>query len=230
MISNIAFDSRLVQWFRNTVSYLRLLDCERQAMKMTTGRPGRPREFDIDDATRDAMEVFWQHGFHATSLPDLIEGMGLTRGSIYKAYEDKRSIYLAALDMFIEMRLERLEKALSKTDKRAAIREVLRSAAKQTAAEAGRKGSFSTAATIEMIPIDADVEERLSDFYGVVEAQLEAAIDAGKRDGSIGSSVPSPHIARLIVCTLEGLSVLGKLGPAERSNQRIANIIMDLLD
>ncbi len=199
-------------------------------MKVATGRPGRPREFDIEEATRDAMEVFWRHGYHATSLPDLIEGMGLTRGSIYKAYEDKRSIYLAALDAFIDIRLDRIEKMLTKSDKRAALREVLRLAAKDGSGDAGQKGSFSTAATIEMVPLDPDVEERLVDYYGTVEKMLADAVEAGKRDGSIGSSMPSATIARLLVCTLEGMTVLGKLGPAERANQKFANAVLALLD
>ncbi len=199
-------------------------------MKVTTGRPGRPREFDIEDATRDAMEVFWQNGFHATSLPDLIEGMGLTRGSIYKAYDDKRSIYLAALDTFIDMRLDRVEKILSKPDKRAAIRELLRVTAKETASSTGRKGCFSTAATIEMVPIDPDVEERLSDHYATMEALLTKSIDTGKRDGDITASMPSASIARFLVCTIEGMAVLGKLGPTERNNQKFTNVVMTLLD
>ncbi len=199
-------------------------------MKATTGRPGRPREFDIDDATRDAMEVFWQNGFHATSLPHLMEGMGLTRGSIYKAYEDKRSIYLAALDTYTEMRLERLETILARPDKRAAIREVLRVTAKETAASIGRKGCFSTAATLEMVSTDPGVEERLSDYYGSMEQLLTGAIAAGKEDGSVTSQMPNTSIARCLVCMVSGMAVLGKLGPTERSNQKFINVVMTLLD
>ena len=199
-------------------------------MRVSTGRPGRPREFDIDDATRDAMEVFWQNGFHATSLPDLIEGMGLTRGSIYKAYEDKRSIYLAALDTFIDMRLERLENILAKSDKRAAIKELLRVTAKETAGAVGRKGCFSTAATIEMASVDVEVERRLSDFYATMESLLTAALDAGKHDGDITSPLSSASIARFLVCTIEGMNVLGKLGPSDRNNQKFGNMVMALLD
>ena len=199
-------------------------------MRVATGRPGRPREFDIEDATRDAMEVFWRHGFHATSLPDLIEGMGLTRGSIYKAYDDKRSIYLAALDTFIDLRLDRLQKTLSKADKRLALRDVLRMAAKETASALGRKGCFTTSATIEMAQIDREVEERLAGMYASIEGLLSSAIEAGKRDGSVTSSIPSAGLARLIVCTMEGMSVLGKLGPTERNNQKLVGLVAALLD
>ena len=199
-------------------------------MKVRTGRPGRPREFDIEDATRDAMEVFWQNGFHATSLPDLIEGMGLTRGSIYKAYEDKRSIYLAALDAYVEAKLDRVARKLDRADKRLALRDALAMAARESASELSRKGCFVTAATVEMVPNDPDVEARSVRLLSGMERLFAEAIADGKTDGSIGSSTPTPVLAKTLVCMSAGLSVLGKLGPGERANRKLTDVAMALLD
>ena len=60
----------------------------------------RPRAFDTDEALQSAMEVFWQHGYEDASLPDLLEGMGLTRGSLYKAFQDKKNLFLLVLDRY----------------------------------------------------------------------------------------------------------------------------------
>jgi TetR/AcrR family transcriptional repressor of nem operon len=60
----------------------------------------RPREFDIEKALDDAMNVFWQHGYDAASLPTLLQGMGLTRGSLYKAYSDKKSLFIRVLNRY----------------------------------------------------------------------------------------------------------------------------------
>lgn len=60
----------------------------------------RPREFDIDEALTDAMNVFWAHGYDAASLPALLEGMGLTRGSLYKAFIDKKSLFIRVLSLY----------------------------------------------------------------------------------------------------------------------------------
>ena len=61
---------------------------------------GRPREFDMDRALKGAMEVFWRQGYLATNLPDLLTAMSLTRGSFYKAFTDKESVYLQTLDLY----------------------------------------------------------------------------------------------------------------------------------
>ena len=58
--------------------------------------PGRPREFDLDDAVRDALEVFRQRGYHGASMVDLVQGTRVSRGSLYKAFPDKRSLFFAA--------------------------------------------------------------------------------------------------------------------------------------
>ncbi|WP_299970133.1 TetR/AcrR family transcriptional regulator [uncultured Roseobacter sp.] len=57
----------------------------------------RPRAFDTEDALRRATDVFWEKGYLDASLPDLLDGMGLTRGSLYKAFKDKKSLYLMVL-------------------------------------------------------------------------------------------------------------------------------------
>lgn len=60
----------------------------------------RPREFKIDDAISKAMDVFWLHGYDAASLPNLLDGMGLTRGSLYKAFTDKRNLFIQVLNRY----------------------------------------------------------------------------------------------------------------------------------
>jgi AcrR family transcriptional regulator len=59
-------------------------------------RRGRPRAFEAETALTQAMDVFWQDGFAATSLDDLSAATGLNRPSLYGAFGDKRALYLQA--------------------------------------------------------------------------------------------------------------------------------------
>ena len=67
----------------------------------------RPREFDIDQALERAMNVFWTKGYEGASLQDLLDAMNIARGSLYKAFEDKHSVYLAALDRYDRTEIQR---------------------------------------------------------------------------------------------------------------------------
>ena len=60
----------------------------------------RPKEFDPETAAQEAMEAFWERGYAATSVNDLLEEMGLNRGSLYGTFGDKKQLFLAALEKY----------------------------------------------------------------------------------------------------------------------------------
>ena len=60
----------------------------------------RPREFDREEALERATGVFWAKGFASTSTDDLLTAMGIGRQSLYNAFQDKRALYLEALERY----------------------------------------------------------------------------------------------------------------------------------
>ncbi len=73
----------------------------------------RPREFEIDEVVERAMNVFWEHGYEGTSLPDLLEGMKITRGSLYKAFGSKKALFLKALQLYDQKHVQPAETMLA---------------------------------------------------------------------------------------------------------------------
>ena len=61
----------------------------------------RPREFDRDEVLDRAVEVFWMRGYDRTSVQDLVNSMGIQRGSLYATFGDKHHLFLEALDRYI---------------------------------------------------------------------------------------------------------------------------------
>src|SRR3546814_8173290 len=49
------------------------------------------------------MELFWQQGYAATSMEQLVAAMGISRQSLYDTYGDKHALFLAALDSYCAM-------------------------------------------------------------------------------------------------------------------------------
>jgi TetR/AcrR family transcriptional repressor of nem operon len=46
------------------------------------------------------MEVFWKQGYENTSMNDLLDAMGIQRGSFYNTFGSKKETYLRALDRY----------------------------------------------------------------------------------------------------------------------------------
>ncbi|HTO53818.1 MAG TPA: TetR/AcrR family transcriptional regulator [Myxococcota bacterium] len=81
--------------------------------KQPTRPRGRPREYDPDRALVRATESFWRAGFSGTSLDDLSAATGMNRPSLYGAFGDKRELYLATLERYVETARADMAAALS---------------------------------------------------------------------------------------------------------------------
>ena len=59
---------------------------------------GRPKVFDRDAALDKAMTLFWQHGYEATSLSDLVEATGAKAPTLYAEFTNKEGLFRAVAD------------------------------------------------------------------------------------------------------------------------------------
>ncbi|MEM7292396.1 MAG: TetR/AcrR family transcriptional regulator [Pseudomonadota bacterium] len=60
----------------------------------------RPREFDEHRVVDAIMLTFWEKGYEATSMQDLVATTGMLKGSLYGAFGDKQALYLMALERY----------------------------------------------------------------------------------------------------------------------------------
>ncbi|MEM7336517.1 MAG: TetR/AcrR family transcriptional regulator [Chloroflexota bacterium] len=62
----------------------------------------RHKEFEPTQALEKAMWLFWQKGYNATSIGDLVEATGVQRYGLYSTFGDKHALFLQALDHYLE--------------------------------------------------------------------------------------------------------------------------------
>lgn len=191
--------------------------------------PGRPREFDVEEAVRDAIEVFRAHGYHGTSVHDLEAGTGLARGSLYKAFHDKRSLFLAALEHYTEASLHRLnETLLVPGTAREALRATLLGYAARVAA--GRcQGCIVTVAAMEMMPGDPEVSAVIERMFRRIQDLFAATVIRGQLAGEFPRGVDERAVARMLLCVIQGMRVLGKTAPSEAEVTSLVDCALTVL-
>lgn len=191
---------------------------------------GRPREFELDDAAHAAMQVFWDRGYEGASLPDLIEGTGQSRGSLYKAFGDKKGLLLAALDLYIANGLEATADLLSQPGPvKEAIRASLLRYAGLSSGDAGRRGCLVVAMATEMAAHDPEVAERTGRLFRRLQQLYAAAIARGQAGGEIAGR-DEQAMARFLVCQIQGMRVVGKTGASEADMRAVVDETMRILD
>ena len=139
---------------------------------------GRPREFDTDAALAAAMRVFWTKGYDGTSLDDLLTAMKIGRGSLYKAFSDKRTLYRAALALYDRSVVDSVVKQLR--DRTASgcdrVSQFLHSIADAVRQGVDPPGCFLCNASVDQAPTDAAIMAATSASLRRLEAAIGAAL------------------------------------------------------
>ncbi|WP_417684785.1 TetR/AcrR family transcriptional regulator [Roseibium sp.] len=189
----------------------------------------RPREFDLDEAMTGAMRLFWSKGYEEASLAELLKAMKITKGSFYKAFADKNSVYLQALDLYdknaITPTVQRLaDPSLgSGCDRIVALFE---NVAKAAASNGDRTGCFLCNALVDRAVEDPAAEEKLQRMV----LRLETAFR-----GALAESDPSrdadwtQRTARGVLSSYIGLRVLGRAGLSKDMSDDCVNQIRSVI-
>ena len=192
--------------------------------------PGRPREFDVDAALDGAVQVFRERGYHAASLADLCAAMRIASGSIYKAFRDKRAVFRAAFERYTARRAAHVQQATgAKASGRDKLRAMLTCYVEASLGEEGRRGCLVVASAAELSTYDPDLRLMVKAALERVETQLRDLVRLGQVDGSISPSVDADIAARALLCFLQGLRVVGKVGRSRAEMVSAANLAMRLL-
>lgn len=178
----------------------------------------RPREFDIDEALENAMQAFWSHGYEATSLSDLMEAMDLQKGSIYKAFGDKHSLFIASLEHYLEDLLqfhkEYLEKAVSP---KKGIITWLNTVFKTACGQSIKRGCLMVNALNERAYRDEKVADLVNSHISKLSKLLSETIKRGQELEEFRDDLGSKDIAQLFIVTLLGMLTLSK-GPMNKAD------------
>ncbi|MGY2046628.1 TetR/AcrR family transcriptional regulator [Methylobacterium sp. JK268] len=202
----------------------------RASPSSTSRGPGRPREFDIDEALDKAVRVFSERGYHATSIGDLTDAMELTQGSLYKAFKDKRAVFLAAFDRNKAVRNEKLARAIERgTTGLERVRNALTFYVESSHGADGVQGCLVVGSAAELAIFDDEVAQRVEASFDRNEALMAALIEQGRSDGSIPAGIDSAATARLMLCLLQGMRVIGKTGRTRAEMAAVVEVAMRTL-
>ncbi|MCC3778219.1 TetR/AcrR family transcriptional regulator [Streptomyces sp. UNOB3_S3] len=75
--------------------------------------PTKTRPQTVGKLRESARALFTDKGFHATSISDICEGAGLTRGAFYSNFRDKEELFLALYDDHAERLVAGVDAALA---------------------------------------------------------------------------------------------------------------------
>ncbi len=171
----------------------------------------RTIEFDRDEALLKAMALFNEKGYAACSVQNLLDTMGLNRGSLYAAFGDKRALYIEALNLYGQLFIEGFEQFLSSGNSPIrTIHEFFDIAFLGLADEQLRVGCFFVNTIVEMTDIDQELVIAASLKLGRLEKALEKALKRAQKMGELSSNKDPKVLSRFLGSTIKGLRITCK--------------------
>jgi TetR/AcrR family transcriptional repressor of nem operon len=174
----------------------------------------RTKEFDPDAVLQKALELFWDRGYEATSMADLVEHLGIARASIYATFGGKHELYVRALDRYVQGRDPRLVEMLSQPGPvLPAVRALVEAYAAESVCDARRRGCMVVSAAVELMSRDPQAARRVEASWDTLETALTSALTRARAQGEIGAEKDPRALARFLLVLLQGMRVLGHAHP-----------------
>jgi TetR/AcrR family transcriptional repressor of nem operon len=190
----------------------------------------RPIEFDREEVFQKAIGVFWQKGYNATSIKNLVEATGLQPGSIYSAFGDKRGLFLAAMDGYFEG-MKRMIFSILHTDQTAIVRieSFFNRLISDSIIDDQRKGCFLVNTLLEIPVDDQEINSRLQTMFGWVENEFRSVLEEHIASSDLDIKQSPEALARFLVAGIYGLRVFNKTQPDVLALQSIVENLLSVL-
>ncbi|NED95198.1 TetR/AcrR family transcriptional regulator [Phytoactinopolyspora alkaliphila] len=171
----------------------------------------RTKEFDPDAALQRALDLFWERGYEATSMSDIVEHLGIGRASIYATFGSKHELYVKALARYMQARDQNPVELLSQPGPALpAIRSLIQRYADESAQDKRRRGCMVVNAASELVPGDEQVARFVESSWASLEAALTSALIRARAQHEIAPETDPRTLARFILVFLQGIRVIGK--------------------
>ena len=190
---------------------------------------GRKLAFEREVVLNHAMDLFWEKGYHATGLTELLERMGIKRQSLYNTFGNKHQLFLEAIAYYGETVVKNLETELLKPGSTVANIEAFFEKIIVNANMLGCRGCFVLNTLIELAPHDPEVAQEVERLCKQVEKAFELALRQAIAIGELPHGFPTKQMSRYLHHIALGLHARTKGVPEPNELRETLKIALAVL-
>jgi len=190
----------------------------------------RPTTFDKAKVLEAATNLFWERGYFATSMSQLVDSTRLNPGSLYAAFDSKQGLLLASIDYYGERSVARVDKILTTASSPIeGIRQYLQRVATQGSASNLRRGCFMINTVLEVAPHNEMVRKRVQQYLNAIEDRFRQALEAAQATGELAANKNAAQLAKYLMINIWGIRVLQRMSPPTTTLLEMTRPFFELL-
>lgn len=190
---------------------------------------GRPYEFDREQTLSKAMEVFWEKGYKATSIQDLVDHMGIKRGSIYNTFGDKHSLFIAAVDYYAEEITSKMIRVLEEDGSPIENIRLFFETIVNTPSDRKTRGCLISNTVVELAPHDKKVADTVRTVLERIQTAFLNCLDKAVERGELPKDTNTKVLSQFLATSTHGLIVTGKSALNPKEVKDVVDVILSTL-
>jgi len=172
----------------------------------------RSKAFNEEEVLDKAVAVFWAKGYEATSMQDLVEAMGIQRGSLYATFGSKQQLFLQSLERYgkvvVKQFLDILESKASAIE---SIELFFAQLVEHLLTAGPLRSCLVTNSAIERGLRDEATKQQVLHLLNALEMGFYKTLERAQKNGEISKELDLNKLANFLTSNMQGLLVMGKV-------------------
>ena len=191
----------------------------------------RIKQFDREVVLDKAMHLFWEKGFGATSMEDLVSTLGINRASMYSTFGSKQELFDLAVTKYNEKNAKRVADFLYyQLNVRKGLNLLFENLITEALLKGPSKGCFMVNTTTELANSNPDLDRKLHDNKIAFETIFYNYLKYGVDNGQISPYKDIKAISAYLFVIQSGLQVVSKVHPNKEDLGKTVNTALSILD
>lgn len=167
----------------------------------------RKPSFNREQAVDAALKLFWRRGYAATSMPELLQTMGVARSSFYATFTDKRSLFIECLELFGERTRTILVEAAASGDNLGAIKQFFSTTVTDASQARVSSGCMMVNTVLELADVDAELKNHAQKKLDEIQHEFQHLLTKAQIAGELTSSHQPAELAEALMTLNLGIRV-----------------------
>lgn len=184
----------------------------------------RNKAFNPEEKLEKAMTLFWEKGYNATSMQDLVDGMQLNRASIYDTYGDKYALFQQCLQNYAKEKLFDYKQCCAKVSPMTAVESIVRKAI--TNKKEG-KACMMVKTSFELATMDEGIKKIIQEQAKAIISVLQELLEKAKQLHEIPAEKDPATLAQFLYASFSSLWLMDVLFGDREMLERMTDHILD---
>lgn len=185
----------------------------------------RQKEFNYDDKLIMARNLFWEKGYNATSLNDLVDTLKINRSSLYLTYGGKHELFLKCLKSYFQLKDSEYNQAFTSSENPIeAVQNLIEAIVEIVLTDT--KTCMFVNSTFELARIDEEVKKMLKKQTLTAVKSIENLLIKAQQSGQLNNEKDPEVLAHFLIAGVGSIWQTQILFSNEKLTRQMAGLLI----